>query len=159
LLDEVEPPFHVDESVCGQPVLLLHLCATNAQQGRDALRVDTLREDRRDVVEAEAELTEGDDPVQALQLRRIVRAVAAELIHVCRNEQTRGIPVPQHPVGHLTDLREGSDGQHASVLPPATVSGSSIPGGARPTPPVTRRTASRARPSRPRRGANAAPGW
>ena len=109
-LDEVEPPLDVDESCSGDPVLLLHLGTPDPQQRGDAIRIDTLIEDRGDVVETEAELTQGDDPVQTLQLPRVVPAAAAELVHVSGNEQAGGVPMPQHPMGHLTDLREGSDG-------------------------------------------------
>lgn len=121
LLDEVEAPFHIDESRGGEPVLLLHLGTPDAQECRDPVGVDALGEDRRDVVETEAELTQGDDPVQTLELRRIVRPVAGELDHVGGDEQPGRVPVPEHPVGHLADLRERSDGQHVSVLPSDTV--------------------------------------
>lgn len=125
-LDDVEAPLHVDESLRGDPMLLLDLCATDPQQGGDAFGIDAAFEDRRDVIETETQLAQGDDPVQPFQLRGIVGAVSGELVHVGGLEQAGRVPMPEHPVGHLADLRERSDGQHVSVLPSATVSESSI---------------------------------
>lgn len=56
------------------------------------------------------ELAQCNDPMQTLKLGRIVGSVAAEPVHVCWHEQACGIPMPQHPMGHLPDLRESSDG-------------------------------------------------
>ncbi|UTT52736.1 hypothetical protein NMQ05_16895 [Microbacterium maritypicum] len=128
-LDEVETPLHVDESLRGDPMLLLDLCATDPQQGGDAFGIDAAFEDRRDIIETETQLAQGDDPVQPFQLRGIVGAVSGELVHVGGLEQAGRVPMPEHPVGHLADLRERSDGQHVSVLPSATVSESSIASG------------------------------
>lgn len=109
-LDELEPPLHVDESASSDPVFLLDLSAANTQQSGDAIRINSAVKNRRDVVKTETELAQCDDTMQTLKLRGVVGAVAAELVHMSRNEQTRGVPMPQHPMGHLADLREGSDG-------------------------------------------------
>src|SRR5690606_30511589 len=96
-----------------------------AQHPRDPVGVDAVVEEGGDVVEAEPELPQRDDPVQPFQLRRVVGAVAAGLVDAGGHEQAGRVPVPQHAVGDPADPREGSDGQHRTVLPPATVSGSS----------------------------------
>lgn len=110
LLDKLEPPFHVNESVSSDAVFLLDLSASDTQQSGDAIRVDSALKNRRDVVETEAQLPQCNDPMQALKLRGIVGTVAAALVDVSWYEQTSGVPMPQHPVGHLADLREGSYG-------------------------------------------------
>ena len=110
LLDKLEPPFHVNESVGSGAVFLLDLSASDTQQSGDAVRIDSAVENRRDVVETEAELPQCNDPMQAFELRGIVGAVAVVLVHMSWYEQTSGVPMPQHPMGHLADLREGSDG-------------------------------------------------
>ena len=48
--------------------------------------------------------------MQTLKLRGIIGSVAAESVNVGWHEQTCGVPMPQHSVGHLPDLRESSDG-------------------------------------------------
>ncbi len=109
-LDEMEPPLHVDEAVSSDPVFLLNLCPANPQQGCDAIGLDPLVKNRRNVVQAEPELAQCNDSMQTLKLRGIIGSVTAELVNVGWHEQTCGVPMPQHPVGHLPDLREGSDG-------------------------------------------------
>lgn len=109
-LDEVEPPLYVHESASSDAVFLLNLCAANPQQSSDAIGPDTLVKDRRNIIEAEAELAECNDSMQTLKLRGIIRPVAAELVNVGWHEQTGGVPMPQHPMGYLPDLRESSDG-------------------------------------------------
>lgn len=109
-LDEMEPPLHVNESGRGDLMLLLNLCAANTQQGRDAISLDAMVKNRRDVVETETELAQCNDPMQTLKLRRIIGSVAAELVHVRWHEQPGSIPMPKHAMGHLPDLRESSDG-------------------------------------------------
>ncbi len=81
-LDEMEPPLHIDESASSDPVFLLHLCAANLQQSCYAIGPRALVKNRRNVAKAEAELAQGNDLMQALELRWIVGPVAAELVHV-----------------------------------------------------------------------------
>lgn len=88
------------------PVFLLDLCAANTQQSCDAIRIDSVVKNRRDVVKTEAELAQCNDPMQTLKLRGIIGSVAAELVHVSWHEKTCGVPMPQHPIGHLADLRK-----------------------------------------------------
>lgn len=126
LLDEAEPPLHVGESRGRDPVLRIDLIPAGAQERLQPLGIDAPLQDAGDVVEAESEFAQGDDPMQPIELRGVVGAEAAELVHVGGHEQALGIPMPQLAMGHLADLRERSDGQHAPVLPSDTVSGSSI---------------------------------
>lgn len=109
-LDEMEPPLHVYESASSDPVFLLNLCATNPQQSSDAIGFDALVKNRRNVVKAEAQLAQGNDSMQTLKLRGIIGSVAGEPVNVGWHEQTCGVPMPQHPMGHLPDLRKSSDG-------------------------------------------------
>lgn len=109
-LDEVEPPLHVKETASSDLMFLLHLCAADPQQSCDAISLDALVKNRRNVIETETKLAQGNDSMQTLKLRRIIGSVAAVLVHVSWHEQTCGIPMPKHAVGHLPDLRESSDG-------------------------------------------------
>ena len=110
LFNEVEPALDVDEPCGRYPRLFRDLCPPQAQQVSDPARAHPGREHRGNIVQAEAQGTQGHNPVQPFKLGRIVGAVAAELIHVGGHEQAGGVPVPQHAVGYLADLRERSNG-------------------------------------------------
>ncbi|WP_285042494.1 hypothetical protein [Plantibacter sp. LMC-P-059a] len=66
--DEVEPPFHIDES-CGRDAMLaFDLGSTHLQQPGDARGIHPLVEDQGDVFKTETEMAKRHDPMQSFQL-------------------------------------------------------------------------------------------
>jgi len=109
-LDELQSPLHVNKPGGSDSVFLLHFCPANPQQSRDSFGLNATVKDRRNVVKTEAELPQRNDSMQTLKLRRIIGPVTTELVHVGWHQQTRSVPMPQHPMGYLPDLRESSNG-------------------------------------------------
>ena len=84
-----------------------------AQHAAQRLGREVLGEQRGDLLEREPQVLEGDDPVQARELRGGVEAVAAGEVDAGRLEQADLVVVAQHLDGYARQAREVPDLKHA----------------------------------------------
>ena len=73
-------------------------------------------EEFADLVEAEAEIAEGQESVQATELRHAVRPVAGGGVDAVGAQQAELVVVPQHPRRDVTEASEVSDVQHDDTI-------------------------------------------
>ena len=95
---------------------LLDLGPAQPQHSPKLLDRDSFREDPSDLLEAEADVAQGDDAVQSLQLANAVVAVAAGWVDPLGPEESEVVIVAQHARRHLTESGELSDVQHGRVI-------------------------------------------
>ncbi|GEC12229.1 hypothetical protein ANI01nite_14320 [Glutamicibacter nicotianae] len=101
---------HIGQPLRGEPMFGLDLRGTVLQVLSNLFRGGSLIQDQGNLFQAETQLAQGHYLMQALKLGRVVGTVAAERVYVGGLEHPGGIPVPQHAVGHLADLRKRPDG-------------------------------------------------
>ena len=75
--NEVEPALNIDEPSRSRPLFAFHLGAADVEHFCNPAGVDTGVENGGDVLQAETELAEGNNPVQPFQLRGVVGAAPA----------------------------------------------------------------------------------
>lgn len=85
---------------------LLDLSAAQPQHSAQLLDRDVLGEDLPDLLQAEADVAQGDDAMQPPQLLDAVGAVSAARVDPIGREQTKLVVVAQHARGHLAEPSE-----------------------------------------------------
>ncbi len=81
----------------------------HAVQFRDP---DLVVEDLADLLEGESEILQGDEPVEAAELGRLVGAVARRGVHAGGGQQAERVVVAQHAHRHAADSGEVSNAVH-----------------------------------------------
>jgi hypothetical protein len=96
--------------------VLLDLGSAQPQHPAQLLDRDSVVEHLADLLQAEADVTQGDDAVQPVQLMDAVAAVTVGRVDPIGPEQADLVVVAQHAWRHLSEPGELSDVQHDDVL-------------------------------------------
>ena len=108
-------------------LMLSTLVSLAASGYKPVTKYDPGRKPENDLLQAEAEVAQRHDLVQAAQLLNAVQAVPAGRPDSLRHEQAKVVVVPQHARRHLAEPGELPDSQHALLIRPDTVRRSSAP--------------------------------
>ncbi len=91
---------------------LLDLGAADPQHSSELIERRLVVEELADLVEAEAEIAQRQQPVQTRELRHRVRAVPVVGVDALGTQQADLVVVPQHPRRDLAEAGKVSDAQH-----------------------------------------------